>query len=463
MQRRQDTLSNATRSQKNSIARQIPTLNSMSRLRELQSDRLKFFSTLTQEYGDIVRIKLFFWPVIIINHPSYIKHVLQENNHNYNKNVPIFNLFRPILGNGLVTNYGGENWLRQRRLIQPAFHRQRTAAMGEMITHATQAMLTHWESKSRAQPLDVAEEMMHLTLAMVGQTLFSMDINAQTNTFGKAFSAANAFLLEYFDRPFPPLSVPTPRNRRFKYNLRTLDKVVYDILSQRRASKMDNGDLLSMLMQATDEETGLGMSDQQLRDEVMTLLIAGHETVANALAWTWYLISQHPDVEQRLHSELDHVLAGRTPTLEDLSQLSYTRMIFEEAMRLYPPVWIIMRKALQDDTLGDYHLPARTYVAWSTYTLHRHPDFWERPEEFYPEHFSAENVAQRPHHAYLPFSHGPRICIGSAFAMTEAQLILATVAQRYRLSLVPGHPIEPQPLITLRPRHGVLMHLHRRR
>jgi cytochrome P450 len=456
-------LSNATHNRQNSRAKCIPALASMSRLRELQSDRLQFFSTLTQEFGDIVQVKLFFWPVIIINHPDYIKHVLQENHRNYNKNVPIFNLFRPILGNGLVTNYGGENWLRQRRLMQPAFHRQRTAAMGEMITHSTQTMLTHWDDVAQThKPLDVAQEMMHLTLDIVGRTLFSMDINANANTFGAAFEDANAFLLQYFNRPFPPLSVPTPGNRRFKHDLKTLDKVVYDILRQRRESGVDNGDLLSMLMQATDEETGQGMSDQQLRDEVMTLLIAGHETVANALAWAWYLISQHPDVEQRLHSELDQVLGGRTPTLDDLAKLSYTRMVFEESMRLYPPVWIIMRKSIQDDTLGDYYLPANTFVAWSTYTLHRHPDFWERPEEFYPEHFSAENVAQRPHHAYLPFSHGPRICIGNVFAMTEAQLILATVAQRYRLSLVPGHPIEPQPLMTLRPRYGVLMNLQQR-
>ncbi|GCE18921.1 cytochrome P450 [Dictyobacter kobayashii] len=441
----------------------IPMLRSMSRLRELQHNPLEFLSGLTEEFGDIVQIKLFFWPVIIINHPDYIKHVLQENYRNYDKNVPIFNLFRPILGNGLVTNYGGESWLRQRRLMQPAFHRQRTAALGEIITDATQQLLAQWVQRtSEQEPVDVAEAMMHLTLNIVGRALFSIDITGKTHSFGKAFSDANAFLLEYFNQPFPPLSVPTPRNRRFHRDVRSLNKIVYEIVQQRRTSKDTHEDLLSMLIEARDEETGEGMSDQQLRDEVMTLLIAGHETVANALAWAWYLLAQHPEVEQRLYRELDEVLAGRVPTMDDLPKLSYTRMVFEESMRLYPPVWIIMRKSLGADMLGGYPIPAQTYIAWSTYAMHRHPDFWERPEEFYPEHFTEEQVAKRPRHAYIPFSHGPRICIGNTFALTEAQLVLASIAQRYHMQLVPDHPVEPNPLMTLSPRHGILMRLQAR-
>ncbi|GCE26640.1 cytochrome P450 [Dictyobacter alpinus] len=456
-------MSDASRIKTALVKNSIPELRSMSRLRELQHNPLQFLSTLTQEYGDIVQIKLFFWPVVIINHPDYIKHVLQENYKNYDKNVPIFNLFRPILGNGLVTNYGGESWLRQRRLMQPAFHRQRLTTLGQLISTATLQQVQHWESKAREQqPVDVAEEMMQLTLNIVGQSLFSLDITSKTTTFGTAFSQANAFLLEYFNRPFPPLSVPTRRNRNFQKDIKSLNKVVYEIVQQRRNNQSQEEDLLSMLIEARDEETGEGMSDQQLRDEVMTLLIAGHETVANALAWSWYLLSQHPEVEQRLHNELDQVLAGRTPTLEDLPQLPYTRMVFEESMRLYPPVWIIMRKSLGEDTIGDYSIPANTYVAWSTYAMHRHPDFWEQPENFYPEHFTAEQVAKRPRHAYIPFSHGPRICIGNNFAMIEAQLVLATIAQRYHMKIVPGHPVEPNPLMTLSPRHGVLMNLYPR-
>ena len=441
----------------------IQTLKTLNSLRAFQRSPLDFLSTLAQDYGNMVRIKLFIWPTLIINHPDYIKRVLQENYGNYDKNVPIFNVFRPLLGNGLVTNYGGENWLQQRRLMQPAFHRQRIADIGAIISEATAVMLERWEEHARSQqPLDVAEEMMHLTLQIVGKALFSSNINDQTNAFGWAFSQVNAFLIEHFNHPFPPLSVPTPRNRRFKAALRTLDSVVYDILEQRRQSKEEHRDLLAMMMDARDEETGVGMNDKQLRDEIMTLLVAGHETVANALAWNWYLLAQNPEAEGKLHSELDSVLKGRVPIVEDLARLPYARMVFEETMRLYPPVWIIMRKAIKDDEIGGHHIPAKSYILWSTYALHRHPDFWERPEAFEPERFTPERVAARPRHAYVPFSHGPRVCIGNSFALTEAHLIIAAIAQRYRLVLVPDQKVESEALMTLSPRNGIRVQLHSR-
>ena len=441
----------------------IQTLKTLNSLRAFQRSPLTFLSTLTQQYGNMVQIKLFIWPTLIINHPDYIKRVLQENYRNYDKNVPIFNVFRPLLGNGLVTNYGGEGWLRQRRLMQPAFHHQRITDIGTIIGAATASMLQRWEIVAqKQQPLDVAEEMMHLTLQIVSKALFNSDINEQANAFGQAFLHVNGFLMEHFNHPFPPLSVPTTRHRRFKAALRTLDAVVSDILRERRRSKADYGDLLSMMMEARDEETGEGMSDKQLRDEIMTLLVAGHETVANALAWSWYLLAKNPGSEERLHAELDQVLAGRTPAVEDLALLPYSRMVFEETMRLYPPVWIIMRKALKDDEVGGHHIAAGSYILWSTYAMHRHPDFWERPEDFEPERFTAERVMKRPRHAYIPFSHGPRICIGNSFAMTEAHLIIAAIAQRYRLVLVPDQKIEPDPLMTLRPRDGVFMYLQAR-
>ena len=437
----------------------IQTLKTLNSLRAFQRSPLNFLSTLAQDYGNMVQIKLFIWPTLIINHPDYIRRVLQENYSNYDKNVPIFNVFRPLLGNGLVTNYGGENWLHQRRLMQPAFHRQRIADIGTIISEATEAMLQRWEGHA---PLDVAEEMMHLTLQIVGKALFTSNIDDQANAFGQAFLQVNAFLIEHFNHPFPPLSVPTPRNRRFKAALRTLDRVVYDIIRQRRQSKEEYSDLLSMMMDARDEETGEGMGDRQLRDEIMTLLVAGHETVANALAWGWYLLAQNPGAEAKLHAELDQMLAGRTPTVEDLATLPYARMVFEETMRLYPPVWIIMRRAIKDDEIGGHHIPAKSYILWSTYALHRHPDFWERPEEFEPERFTPEQVAGRPRHAYVPFSHGPRICIGNSFAMTEAHLIIAAIAQRYQLTLVPDQKIESEALMTLRPRNGVFVQLQAR-
>jgi len=239
-----------------------------------------------------------------------------------------------------------------------------------------------------------------------------------------------------------------------------LDKVVHGIITQRHQQGTDMGDLLSMLLSARDEETGQGMSDQQVHDEVMTLLLAGHETTANALTWTWYLLSQSPDVECRLHAELDQVLAGQLPTVERLADLPYTRMVLEEALRLYPPVFGLSRKPIADDEIGGYFVPANTLIWMSPYATHRHPDFWENPEVFDPERFSPQRSAGRPHFAHFPFGGGPRLCIGSNFAMMEAQLILTTVAQHYRLRLVPGHSVVPEVLLTMRPRNGLPMTLH---
>jgi len=240
-----------------------------------------------------------------------------------------------------------------------------------------------------------------------------------------------------------------------------MDSVVYEIIRNRRQQQEDVGDLLSMLLNAVDEN-GQGMDDKQLRDEIITLLLAGYETSANALAWTWYLLTQHPEAQERLHAELDQILAGRIPTVEDLPQLNYTRMVLEEAIRVYPPVWVLMRRGIQDDEIDGYHIPANSYIMWSPYISHRHPDFWEKPEQFYPDHFSTEHSSKRPRHAYMPFSSGPRVCIGNTFAMIEMQLVLATITQQYRVSLAPGHHVEPEPLLGLRPKNGVLVSIEHR-
>ncbi|MDP3767798.1 MAG: cytochrome P450, partial [Dehalococcoidia bacterium] len=250
---------------------------------------------------------------------------------------------------------------------------------------------------------------------------------------------------------------PTPTNLRFRRAMRTLDDIVYGMIEARRNNGADKDDLLSMLLEARDEETGEGMSDKQLRDEVFTMFTAGHETTAAALAWTWYLLSQHPEAEGRLHNELGSVLSGRTPGLDDLQRLPYTRMVIEETLRLYPPVWSIGRMALREDTVLGYRIPAKGQVLLSSYVTHRHPEFWDEPERFDPERFAPERAASRPRYAYFPFGGGPRQCIGNEFAMMEAQLALATLAQRYRLRLVPGQVVEPEPAVTLRPRHGVMV------
>jgi cytochrome P450 len=429
--------------------------------RDIQRDPLRFGLAMTQQYGDIVRIRLLLWPAYLVNHPDGVKHVLQENQQNYNKDLYPYQIFKPLLGRGLVTN-DGKSWLHQRRLMQPAFHRKRLAAFGSLMTDATVMMLDQWQDfAERAQQLDIAAEMLRLTLRIVGQALFNIDLSDETRIVGQALITVNKLLSDYIYAPFPPLNVPTSRNRLIQTAFRTLDQVVQGIINQRRQQNMDTDDLLSMLLSVRDEETGQRMNDQQVRDEVMTLLIAGYETVSTALVWTWYLLSQYPEMEHRLHSELDIVLRGDLPTVEHLVELPYTRMVIEEALRLYPPAWIFGRKAIADDKIGGYSIPANSMIVLSPYITHRHPALWEHPEVFDPERFTPERSAGRPPFAYFPFGGGPRMCIGNNFALMEMQLILATIAQRYKLRLVPGHTVEPEALLSLRPRYGLPMMLGR--
>ena len=428
---------------------------------EIQRDPLAFLLR-TQQLGEVVRLRFLFSRAYLISHPESIKYVLQENARNYNKDLLPYKIFEPILGQGLLIN-DGQSWLHQRRLIQPAFHRTRLATYSTLMTDATVAMLERWQAGSdTGTPLQMEEEMVRLTLRIVGQTLFSLDLSQETSTVGSAVTTLLELIAGYIVRPFPPLSVPIPRNRRLQMAIRTLDQMVYRMIAERRRLQKETGDLLSMLLLAQDEETGQGMNDRQVRDEMQTLLLAGHETTANTLTWTWYLLSDHPEVERRLHTELNEVLGGRVPTVEDLPNLKYTRMVIEETLRLYPAAPLLSRKAVADDELKGYHIPANSLVMISPYAMHRHPSLWDEPEQFEPERFEPERTAARPPYAYFPFGGGPRICIGNHFAMMEAQLILATVAQRYQLRLLPGHPVEPQMRVTLRPRYGLPMTIHAR-
>src|SRR5260221_5238886 len=428
---------------------------------DFRRDPLRSASAMTQRYGDVVRLHFLSWDSYLVNHPDGVKHVLQENQQNYSKDIYMLRFLKPLLGQGLFTN-DGPSWLHQRRLMQPAFHRKRLADFGTLMTSTTVTTLEQWRSSAeRDPPLDIAEEMMRLTLRIVGEALFTIDLSNEADTVGQAFTAVRTLLSDYVLNPFPPLGFPTPRNRRLQAAICSLDSVVQVIINERRKPDTDTGDLLSMLMLARDEETGEGMNDRQLRDEVMTLLLAGHETTSNALTWTWYLLSQHPDVERRLHTELEEVLGGNLPTVEHLPNLQYTHMVIEEALRLYQPVFGFGRKAIGEDVLGGYYVPANTNIWLSPYVTHRHPDFWENPEMFNPARFSPERYANLPHFAHFPFGGGPRLCIGSNFAMMEAQLILATIAQSYRLKLLPGHMVEPEVLLTVRPRNGLPMTLER--
>jgi cytochrome P450 len=426
----------------------------------LMRNPLPFIEGLSCEYGDVVHLRIMNLRVCLVAHPEGIKHVLQENHRNYRKSFD-YKILARLLGQGLVTSEGSL-WLRQRRLMQPMFHRQRVAGFGALMAECTMAMLDKWRGRAeRGEVFDVAPEMMRLTLQIVGRALLSMDLIAQADKIGRNITIANERFGNMGLSAFVPW-LPTPGNTRFRRAAAVLRKIVLDIIAERRRDGRDHEDLLSMLLAVRDEETGRGMKDEQLRDEVLTLILAGHETTATALSWTWYLLSRNPEAERKLHAEVDEVLGGRPASVADLPNLSYTATVIDEAMRLYPPVWAVGRAAIADDEVMGYRVPSGCNVLLSQWLAHHHPAFWENPNSFEPERFSPERNATRPRYAYFPFGGGPRMCIGNLFALIEAQIVLATVAQKYSLRVPSEHPIELQPLVTLRPRYGVKVALEPR-
>jgi cytochrome P450 len=415
-------------------------------------DPLAAYQELAHEYGDIVRIRFVFWPTYLLFHPDHVRHVLQEKHTNYSKDLYTYRMLRPVVGNGLVTNDGAD-WLRQRRLIQPAFHRQRLARVGDLAVASSEAMLEGWSAFAReGRSVDVSAEMLRMTLQIAAQALFSVDLSTEDQRVTEAFAAVNELLTDYVHSPIPPFAVPTRRSLRLRAARATLDRLVRRIITTRRSEPGDEGDVLSMLLLARDEETGEGMDDRQVRDEVMTLLFAGHETTATALTWACYLLAVNPQHQDQVRTEVSGL---GTPGAEDLPRLTYTRMVLEETLRLFPPAWSFGRKAIRDDEVGGYGIPAGSLVWVCPFVTHRDPRFWERPETFEPERFTPERAASRHRLAYFPFASGPRMCIGAHFAMTVAQLTLASIARRYRLRLAPGSSVEPEALITLRPRGSV--------
>ena len=418
------------------------------------------FMSAARRYGDVVYFKIGPRRGYLITNPADVRHVLQDNARNYHKS-PLYDKLRLSLGNGLLTSED-EFWLRQRRIAQPAFHRQRIAALACVMAQAARDASAEWEAiASAGRPVDVAEEMMRLTRTVVLRALLGADLGP----FGAEVDSAWTIINQHIGESFWSIGFtdrwPTPKYRRFQAARAVLRAAVDHVISERRRSPADTADLLSMLMSARDEETGEAMTDEQLRVEVTTFLLAGQETTSLALTWTWYLLSQHPGAAQRLEEEIDVVLGGRPPEYADLANLPYARMVVDEAMRLFPPAWGFSQ-ALDDDELGGYHLPRGWLAFVMPYVLHRLPAFWDDPDAFDPERFTPERNATRSKYVYLPFGAGPRQCIGNHFALIEAQLVLATLAQSYRLQLVPGHRVEPWPLITLRPRFGMPMIIERR-
>ena len=419
---------------------------------------LDFFTRLARTYGDISTYRMAGEQLFLVNEPRLIRDILVTHNRNFTKSRGLERSKR-LLGQGLLTSEGAMH-LRQRRLMQPAFHRDRIAAFGDLMVGYADRMRRGWRD---GETLDISREMNRLTLSIVGKTLFDVDVESQAAAVGEALTA----VMESFWMMMLPFAdtlerLPVPKLRRARLARARLDAIIYRMIADRRASGGDHGDLLSMLLAAQDEDDGGAMTDQQVRDEAMTIFLAGHETTANALMWTWFLLSGAPEVEARLHAEIDRALQGRLPAMGDIASLQYVERVVTESMRLYPPAWIIGRRAIDAYQLGDYLVPPRSILITSPYLMQRDPRFYADPERFDPDRWTPEFRAALPKFAYFPFGGGPRQCIGESFAWMELMLLVATIAQRYRLRLVPGHPVVPQPLITLRAKYGMRMTVDQR-
>jgi cytochrome P450 len=421
---------------------------------EFNRDTLGFISRIARDYGDIVSTRFFYIPAYFLYHPDHIEYVLATNSKNFIKPLSLRSpFFHRLLGNGLLTSEG-DFWRRQRRLAQPAFHRERISAYAQVMVKDTELLLSSWRD---GEIRDLHRDMMHLTMKIVTHTLFNVDVASDAEKVTSALSilvepfSSQATLKWILDN-----RLPTPGNRRFHRMAEQLDEVIYRIIAERRKSdKEDQGDLLSMLLQAHDED-GSQMTDQQLRDEVITLFLAGQETTALALSWAWYLLAQHPEAEERFWQELDEVLRGRQPEASDMPNLKFTEMIAKESLRLYPPAYVVGREAVEDCEIGGYHVPAKMQVFMPTWVVQRDARFFDSPEEFRPERWTPELMASLPKYAYFPFGGGPRVCIGNSFAMMEIVLLLATIAQKFQLKLV-TNKVELLPAMSLRPRNGIRM------
>jgi cytochrome P450 len=428
-------------------------------MRESRRDPLGFLLGGTRRFGDVWRYRVGPWVFHVIAHPDHVRHVLQDHWRNYPRSW-LYRFTKDVIGDGLVSTEG-DVWRRQRRMVQPAFGPQKVAALAAAMTDATKEMLDRWATlyAGTGKPFDLAAEMIGLTLDVVGRTLLGVDLRGERERIGAAVTVGLAYLEHRITKlASAPLAVPTPRNLRFRASRRVLDGIVYDIIRARREGGVDGRpDLLSLLLSLRDEETGATMTDREVRDHVITFIGAGHETTAIALAWTWYLLAQHPEAMARVREEVGRVLDGRVPTAADLPGLEYTRRVVAEALRIYPPVYGIVKGVVADDEIGGYPIRGGSMVVLSQYVTHRHPEFWPEPETFDPDRFLPERVAARPRFAWFPFLGGPHQCIGEGFAMMEATLVVAMVTQRFRLELAPGAAVKPKPMLSLRPDGGVPM------
>lgn len=434
-------------------------LRLMKVMQQANDDQIGWMMGMTEEYGDILLVELLGQKVLLVSNPDYFQEILVTKAKSFQKGMDYKDSKRGLarfVGNGILVS-DGEFWRKQRKLVAPAFHVMRIRDYAETMAQFSEDAVNRWHDNAQ---LDIADEMMRLTLRIVAQTLFSLDLqgDADVETVGSTMEEMNK---QSVATSFLPTWVPTRSELSSRKALRDMDELVYSIIAERRKDLHDNGDLLSMLLLAEDDE-GNRMSDKQVRDEAVTLFLAGHETTANAINWTFWLLAQNPDAEAKLHEELDTVLQGRTPTLEDLKQLPYTEMVIKESMRLMPPVTGVGRETIEDVQIGDVFIPQGTEIGLFFYRIHRDARYWNDPLAFKPERFHPEYGEDYHKYAYLPFGAGMRVCVGFSFAMMEAQLLLATIAQRFSLSLIEGHVVKPVSRITMYPEGGLPMIAHAR-
>ena len=423
---------------------------------DFRRDQLGFYEACARQYGDVVQTKMGPYRILMIYHPAAIEEMLVTRPRDFIKSPGVVQVLRPLLGAGLLLSEG-DTWLRQRRLVQPAFHRQRVAAYGEVMTDFTERHVSGWTDGG---VVEVHGAMMALTQAIVGKTLFDADVSGDANeAIESGRILAEDFGARMSSLRLIPSWVPTPRNLRSRRAIRRLDTIVNRIIADRMASRRDHGDLLSMLIQAQDADDGSRMTPRQVRDEAMTMFLAGHETTAVTLSWTWYLLAQNPAAEARLAAELREVLGARAPAVTDLPRLRYASMVVNESMRLFPPAYGLGRQAVKPTELGGHAVYPKDIVIAPTWVVQRDPRWFDDPLAFCPERWDGDLAQRLPRFAYFPFGGGPRQCIGNTFAQMEAVLILAAIARRFRLTLVPGQRVIPTPYVTLRPEPGIRMRL----
>lgn len=431
----------------------------LSEARDLQQDTLGFVLQAAAHYGDLVRYPIGFWPVYLLNHPDHIQHVFLNNWQNYGRDTFQFNKFSMVTGKGLLTT-DGDLWLERRRLVQPSFHRHKLASMAERMVQAIGRMVNRWRpTAAQNGSIDIDPEMLKLALDIVGQALFSLDLSAEAGDMSQEMLEMMEYVVYRSQNLLAlPEFIPTKRNRRFTTSLHKFNQWVHGLIQQRRSTHSGHDDLLDLLVQSRYKD-GTPLSDDEIRDECFTLLIAGYETVASGMTWILYLLAQRPELRAQLRQEVQKVTAGTAPTFDHLAQFDLLTRTVNESFRLYPPSWLITRQALQADTIGGYDIPAGALLVVCPYAIHRHEAFWPEPEQFDPNRFTAAAEQTRHKFAYIPFGGGPHLCIGRPFALMEAQLTLATILLNYDFTLAVTPPIGHKPQVTIRPEGGVPLQL----